>query len=1009
MLTFRTALRAAKNLSIMVLLLAGLLPVGILSAHASPVTLSPGKSDLNLGAGFPTFSPVKLSYPNSTILTSSTGDLLFTVTPNSSWVDRVFGPNCVNNAVHQFCLTGYNTTALDIYIPPDFSGISTSQLWTSFTNNYDHNSLSVSRLSSTDQIGPDWWDISIQNLTISNTLRTHPALRIFQANQSQYVRLFQVTSPSTAGRYFFKVFVTNTTTIFNTTLTKPIQVIKSTTSFKNSIGADLFPTLVVKASRDPAYVSGTLRNSGYHDPSQAGKPIILPHGDGAQVLATGYDYLGNPVSAQTFINSTAHGRYTLFGVAPGTYNITVYAAGFVPAIDWTLISVGAAQSLEGVDILLTESANVTGTVLSENARGYLVPWGSLAGFSGPGSNRAISIKLLNLEGSVVASTPAPYAVLNFTNAASTSYDFSIQNYFNWNGEIPQNNAGYTSGLSWGDYLLEAYVTSYIQLDEVYVHVTNETTRTSSIIRLFRTGFFNVTVHFRDYNSSLIDNPVPAGYGGTLTVSAYDQQGILRAQNVTSVPPGTTKTSIELGGFSETRSFGIAALFSQNYGIRPGTYHIEATFTSSPSFAGYANVGIRNLYYQLWDVEATIGFGEADVAVGFPIFKGGGILLTLQSIDDQLPPLDYPWEYPGANIQIEIIDPYGNVYNSNATQMNNAVSITPPPLCGPPANSACLNGTFTLFYSGLLSGDYAIVILTEGYTQSQIFSLHVVVGGNSDVSIQMILDPVIDLTVSFKDEGLLSYINSTQPYAQPINNLDAIPARAEVFDDQGNFVAAEQTYIPNNSTDLSPLGSGEPTQVARFILAGINQYYGDPRDIWSGFYDTTDAVHQNAGGLFLYPFRYLLSSSSSQTRTFTVRLWVDGYYQYNEWQVNVPGRDENWNGTRQGPAAISIFESINRASRISGMVIGPDFFDRARPLSWATITLQPANYTLSGIIDVQPGNYTTSSLDGFFQVWVPEGYYGIGVSLNGYSSYAAQIPVPSGSDLYQYVWLNNYQQ
>ncbi len=70
--------------------------------------------------------------------------------------------------------------------------------------------------------------------------------------------------------------------------------------------------------------------------------------------------------------------YTLFGVAPGTYNITVYAAGFVPAINGaTEVSVAAAQSLEGVDIYLTESVNVTGTVLSETAEGGLIPWGNL--------------------------------------------------------------------------------------------------------------------------------------------------------------------------------------------------------------------------------------------------------------------------------------------------------------------------------------------------------------------------------------------------------------------------------------------------------------------------------------------------------------------------------------------------------------------------------------------------------------------------------------------------------
>jgi hypothetical protein len=968
--------RAAKILLAFLLLLIILLPIGAQNVHASSppdcvnphcVSVSPGKWDLNLGADFPTFASVKLTYPNSSILTNSTGDLLFTVTPDSTWVGV--------------------RTSVSIYIPPDFSGLSISNLWTSFSNNYNHNIISISRESSSDQTGPNWWRVLIQNLTIVPSPPGSTIVRfgIFAVGQPQYIRLFQITSPLIAGRYFFKVFHS---------LTGGKQV---------SIGSGNFPTLVVKASKDPAYISGTLRNSGYHDPSRAGLPIILPYGTGAQVLATGFDYLGKPVSAQTFINSTAFGRYTLFGVAPGTYNITVYAAGFVPTINGaTEVSVAAAQSLEGMDIYLTESVNVTGTVLSETADGGLIPWGNITAINGHCTDsetncisRAISVKLLNLDGSaVVASTPAPYQVLNFTNPDSTSFDFSIQHYVGWDGRIPQDFANYVSGLSWGDYLLQAYVTSYVQLDEVYVHVANETTRTESVIRLIRTGFFNVTVHFRNYNSSLVDDPIPSGYGGTLTVSAYDQQGILRAQNVTTVGPGNGTFSVELGGFSNTRSFGIASLFSQNYGLLPGTYHIGATFTSSPSFAGFANVGIRNLYFQLSDVQATIGFGVADVEISFPMFKGGGILLTFRSIDDQLPPLDYPWAFPGANIEVLILDPYGNVYNANATQG------------GFPASArkgiTITQGDYTVFYSGLLSNDYEVVIRTKGYTQSQILRLHVVLGGNSDATIWMIQNPVIDLTVAFKNEGLLTTINSKLPYAQPINDLDATPARVEVFDDQGNFVAADQTYISNNSTDFPPLSNGQPTQVAHFILAGFDQYYGDPRSIWSGFYDTTDGVRQNAGGLFLYPWE------NNETRTFTVRLWVDGYYQYEQWHVIVPARDENWDGRRLGPAVISVVESLNRASRISGTVVGPDFFDRARPLSWATITLQPDNYSLSGIIDVQPGNYVTSSLDGFFQMWVPEGNYGMGVSLNGYSSYSAQVPVPSGSDLNMYVWLDNYQ-
>ena len=88
------------------------------------------------------------------------------------------------------------------------------------------------------------------------------------------------------------------------------------------------------------------------------------------------------------------------------------------------------------------------------------------------------------------------------------------------------------------------------------------------------------------------------------------------------------------------------------------------------------------------------------------------------------------------------------------------------------------------------------------------------------------------------------------------------------------------------------------------------------------------------------------------------------------------------------------------------MIGPDFFDIARPLSWATITLQPDNYSLSGIIDVQPGNYTTSSLDGSFQLWAPEGSYGMGVSLEGYVTYSTQVAVSSGSDTNAQIWLDS---
>jgi hypothetical protein len=839
--------------------------------------------------------------------------------------------------------------SVDIYIPPDFTGLSIGSTWTSFTNSYDPHIIQLSKQSASDQIGPNWWKITVSGITVTQTPSAYSiplvSQRVFVYNQTQYVRLFEVTSPSTAGRYFFKAFINGA-----------------------SIGSQNFPTLVVKGSRDPAYISGVLRDSGERNAPVAGHPIQLPNGTGAQVVATGIDYLGRAASAQAFINSTADGNYTLFGVAPGTYNITAYAAGYIPTTKPTTVNVGPAQSLETVDIYLTRGVNITGTVLSEDGRGSLIQWGTLSGFSGA-TPRPITIRLANLDGSVAASTSAPYGFVasDLTNPTLHYFNFAIHDQFGWDGRIPQNFANYTSGLGFGDYLLYAYVTSYIQLEEVRVHVANATSQTISVIPLIRSGSFNVTVHFKDLNSTIAEAPI--GQTAVLTVSAYDQNGVLRAQNTTFITnPNARNAIVELQGLSSSRGFGIASLLPQNYGILPGTYQIIARVTSSPSFAGFANVGIRDLYYQTDNVEATLGLGQGELALSFSVYRAGELNVTIFSIDDQTPSVYRNWTYPGKAIYFLIISSTGLVYQANGTQ---------------PSGSSSVN----FVYVGLQTDNYEVVIQTLGYTQREILRLSVLLGGTADGSIRMIQNPVIDLTVPFKDEGLLSTINSTQPYAQPINHLDGTPARVEVFDDLGNFVAANVSYVPNLDNKT---GKPTPTYIAHFVLTGFDQYYGDPRFVWSGFYDTTDAARQPSGGLILYPW-------SDSPRWYVVRIWVDGYYQTNQLQVLVAPRGK-----------VSAIDGLDRATRISGSIAGPDFYDVARPLSWAAITLEPYNYTLTGLLDVRPGNYTTFSLDGSFQVWVPGGSYGMGASLAGYSSYSTLLQVPWGSDINMQFYLNDYQ-
>lgn len=63
----------------------------------------------------------------------------------------------------------YAVVSIDIYVPPDFTGLTLSQIWTSFTNDYDQNVISLRRQSGADQIGPNWWKISLSNLTVTNS------------------------------------------------------------------------------------------------------------------------------------------------------------------------------------------------------------------------------------------------------------------------------------------------------------------------------------------------------------------------------------------------------------------------------------------------------------------------------------------------------------------------------------------------------------------------------------------------------------------------------------------------------------------------------------------------------------------------------------------------------------------------------------------------------------------------------------------------------------------------
>jgi hypothetical protein len=327
---------------LIITLVAQLNSVFATNGDNSIVEMSPGKvlpENKNHYLGTPEVK-VKLEYPKAIILQQTRGDLLFNVTIESS------------------------KREIAIYIPYEFE-IETSRIniWSTITNDYRY--ISLSTLSDRDPIAPLWFRVTVKN----GTSNIYPG--------SHLIRLFNVTAPSIVGRYFFKIFIDGC-----------------------SIGANNFPTLVVSADPNPAYISGTVLECssdffqhryytyGYYVDSKYGKPIQLKDLDGGKVVAEGIALDGRSVVGQAFFNASAFGEYTIYGLAAGTYNLTAYAAAYAPTTLSRLVSLRAGQSLDGVDLCIVASPRIEGVVWSK-CGGMPIPWGEIANRTGPDFGAAL--------------------------------------------------------------------------------------------------------------------------------------------------------------------------------------------------------------------------------------------------------------------------------------------------------------------------------------------------------------------------------------------------------------------------------------------------------------------------------------------------------------------------------------------------------------------------------------------------------------------------------------------
>lgn len=448
-------------------------------------------------------------------------------------------------------------------------------------------------------------------------------------------------------------------------------------------------------------------------------------------------------------------------------------------------------------------ALVGGRLTSENIYAYdplLNSWEEVSGFPCI-SPRPISIEILDAMGD------SKYVLQNYSDPYSDRFDFTYEGLTGFDGHIPQDGAGYVSGISPGSYIVEVWVNQYIQPDTVqlpgtYEEITGVWVHLSSLTKVMkvqlevqRTGIAEILVHFRDPRSKAL---TPVESDRILTVALYDHNRDLRAQNSTRVKAGSTSSLVVLTGFLGTL---------RDYGLPADTYLIGITVTG---------------FYQASDAFITLSVCDAKGEMSLDVFKSGSLIITVRSVDSQRPPVPRYWRYPGSSIRVEVRDRYGaEVVASNTTRQQ------------PFSQSVNLSIT------GLRTGVYSIYVFTFGYVQPDYYMVSVVDGAVTDMAVNVVVGGELELTVILEKEDMLTTVD-TYPFST------RVPVRVQVLNTYNQFTAANITHISSNQN------------IFNIRLAGFRNYAGSySEQRWANYYDTTDGAQQRDYGLPAGSYSFLV--------------------------------------------------------------------------------------------------------------------------------------------------------
>ena len=326
--------------------------------------------------------------PFGAALTSSTGDLIFAITATAGYRTDGTGTSGPKGTAATRGWTG-----LMIAVPPGFNLPDSSQVVSSFTNDYA--GIYITKVGPYDRYIPGWSLIAVlaengRNTVGSTVYYDRQTIQFTSKGEWYYVRINGVTAPVVAGRYFFKMLLWGDSGYLagpqGTAFPTCAIYTKGSACFPNPapgeaptqfLPTENWPVMLVKGEIDPAVMTGTVRYGGYNA-ALSGQPVQ----EAGMVYAkmrirldpyTGQQRLDLPtVDAVGFFNATAQGHYEVEGIAAGIYDLYASAAGYPQTLIQSGVTVLKGQSLH-FDGYLQPGPVIHGNVFTKHQFGDQ-PW-----------------------------------------------------------------------------------------------------------------------------------------------------------------------------------------------------------------------------------------------------------------------------------------------------------------------------------------------------------------------------------------------------------------------------------------------------------------------------------------------------------------------------------------------------------------------------------------------------------------------------------------------------------